>query len=82
MHWQQFLNNGRLSLVDAIANIVKADPQVDWRGVLQSNLNALRHIPGLDLVTATDADLELLRSVGHAAKLLSEQIESGRPSDN
>jgi hypothetical protein len=78
VHWQQFLNNPRSTLVDEMRSVVKPDPQVDWRGVLQSNLNALNRVPGLELASATDEDLALLKSVETAAKALSDQIQAVR----
>ena len=53
-------------------------PHIDWRGLLASSLNTLQSVPALDLVDASDADVDLLNRVRSTVDMLMHQLESAR----
>jgi len=63
-------------LADAAKGIAGSEPQVDWRGILQSNLNTLNQVPAVQLKEALDSDIVLLEKVKSLCDVLI-QIAKG-----
>lgn len=81
-HLGRFLEDPRLKLRDL--RIDENVPQVDWRSILEGNLDTLRKIPGVELGLATEDDVRLLADVRDVCVELIRQIEAigaGRSTD-
>lgn len=58
--YQRFCEDPRLSIMDAMRGIGEANPDIDWRAILNNDLGTLNHVPAVDL---SEADIELLQSM-------------------
>jgi hypothetical protein len=72
VQFRRFCEDPRLTLLGALEGTVGSEQQIDWRGVLQTNVNTLNQIPALELSQATATDIELLEKV----KALCDQLIS------
>lgn len=71
--FQRFLDEPSLSLRSATQMIPDDEPAVDWRAALASALNTLNQVPAVDMASAAEADIELLRRVRTLCSTLLEQ---------
>jgi ParB-like nuclease domain len=62
MQFNRFCETPGLSLDDALKGVVTRS-QIDWRGILSTNLNALSQLPANDLKDASDNDVALIEKV-------------------
>ena len=62
VQFNRFCQTPGLSLEDALKGVV-IKSQIDWRGILSTNLNALAQLPAVDLQEATDVDIALLENI-------------------
>jgi hypothetical protein len=75
---RRFLEDPRLTLREAARGLPEPEPDIDWRALLRGNLHSLRQVPAVQLVDATEADVDLLHEVKAACDILLSQIEAGR----
>ncbi len=76
--WARFLEEPHLSLRDAARGVTTAEPEIDWRSLLDGNLATLRKVPAVEIARATDSDIELLASVRSLCDELLETIDDRR----
>jgi hypothetical protein len=74
--WAKFVEDPKLKLRDIPTG--DQGPTVDWRSVLEGNLETLRKVPGYDLGQATDEDVSLLQDVRAVCDQLISQVEAIR----
>jgi len=73
-HMSRYLEDPRLKLRDVR---VEDNPVVvDWRSILEGNLETLRRVPGYDLGHATGSDMDLLIQVRDTCSELIRQVEA------
>jgi hypothetical protein len=62
VQFNRFCQSPGLSLEDALKGVVTKS-QIDWRGILSTNLNTLSQLPAADLQDATEGDIALLEKM-------------------
>lgn len=62
VQFNRFCQTPGLNLDDALKGVVTRS-QIDWRGILSTNLNTLSQLPAADLQEATEGDITLLEKI-------------------
>jgi hypothetical protein len=81
MQFNRFCEMPGLSLEDALRGVVTRS-QIDWRGILSTNLNALSQLPATDLKDASDNDISLLQKVEDLCSNFRQMIRAFKSSQH